>query len=56
MSRINRELQLTLQAALREAVARRHAYLTVEHLLSRSAHDERGAEVLRHAGADLAQR
>ena len=53
MSRINRELQLTLQAALREAVARRHAYLTVEHLLLALSHDERGAEVLRHCGVDV---
>ena len=40
MSEINRELQLTLQAALREAVRRRHAYLTVEHLLYALAHDD----------------
>ena len=39
MSQINRELQLTLQAALREAVSRRHAYLTVDHLLFALAHD-----------------
>ncbi|MDJ0866751.1 MAG: ATP-dependent Clp protease ATP-binding subunit ClpA [Myxococcota bacterium] len=53
MSRIGRELQLTLQAAFREAVERRHAYLTVEHLLFALLHDERGREVLRHTGADV---
>jgi len=53
MSRFNRELQLTLQAAMREAVRRRHAYLTVEHLLFALCHDERGAEVLRNAGANV---
>ncbi len=53
MSRINRELQLTLQAAYREAVSRRHPYLTVEHLLYALAHDERGSEVLRQIGTDL---
>ena len=53
MSRINRELQLTLQSAMREAVQRRHAFLTVEHLLYALLHDERGAEVLRHSGADV---
>jgi len=53
MSRFNRELQLTLQAAMREAVRRRHAYLTVEHLLFALCHDERGAEVLRHSGANV---
>ncbi len=46
---------MTIQAALREAVARRHAYLTVEHLLYALAHDDAGASVLRHVGADLAQ-
>jgi ATP-dependent Clp protease ATP-binding subunit ClpA len=46
---------MTIQASLREAVARRHAYLTVEHLLYALAHDDAGANVLRHVGADLAQ-
>ncbi len=53
MSSINRELQITLQAALREAVARRHAFLTVEHLLYALLHDERGVDVLRNCGANL---
>ena len=53
MSQINRELHMTIQASLREAVARRHAYLTVEHLLYALAHDDAGANVLRHVGADL---
>jgi len=53
MSEIPRELQLTLQAAWREALARRHAYLTVEHLLFALLHDDRGADILRHCGADL---
>lgn len=54
MSGIGRELQLTLQAAYREALARRHADLTIEHLLFALLHDTRGVEVLRHTGADLA--
>jgi ATP-dependent Clp protease ATP-binding subunit ClpA len=53
VSDFSRELELTLQAALREAMSRRHAYLTVEHLLFALLHDERGIEVLRHAGADV---
>jgi ATP-dependent Clp protease ATP-binding subunit ClpA len=53
MSEIGRELQLTLQAAFREAVARRHAYVTVEHLLYALLHDDRGSEILRHAGAQI---
>ena len=51
MSSISRELQMTLQSAYREAVHRRHAYLTVEHLLFALLHDERGIEILRHSGA-----
>ena len=53
MSHVNRELQLTLHSALREAVSRRHAYVTIEHLLYALIHDARGAEVLRHSGANL---
>jgi ATP-dependent Clp protease ATP-binding subunit ClpA len=55
MSEIPRELQLTLQAAWREATSRRHAYLTVEHLLYALLHEERGSEVLRRCGANLAR-
>jgi ATP-dependent Clp protease ATP-binding subunit ClpA len=55
VSQINRELHMTIQASLREAVARRHAYLTVEHLLYALAHDDAGANVLRHVGVDLPQ-
>ena len=44
MSSISRELQITLQAAVREAIARRHAYVTVEHLLYALLHDEQGRE------------
>jgi ATP-dependent Clp protease ATP-binding subunit ClpA len=52
MSEIGRELHLTLQAAVREAISRRHAYVTVEHLLFALLHDERGLEIIRHAGGD----
>ena len=53
MSSIGRDLELTLQAAQREAVTRRHAYLTVEHLLYALIHSEDGARILRHSGADI---
>ncbi|MBW2495592.1 MAG: AAA family ATPase, partial [Deltaproteobacteria bacterium] len=53
MSEIGRELQLMLQAAYRESTTRRHAYLTVEHLLYALLHDARGAEILRHSGAQI---
>ncbi|MCP5059243.1 MAG: ATP-dependent Clp protease ATP-binding subunit ClpA [bacterium] len=50
---MNHELQLTIQASLREAVARGHAYLTTEHLLYALAFDDAGQEVLRHSGVHL---
>jgi ATP-dependent Clp protease ATP-binding subunit ClpA len=53
MSSIGRDLELTLQAAHREAVSRRHAYLTIEHLLYALIHSDDGARILRHAGADV---
>jgi len=53
MSSMGRDLQLTLQAAHREAVSRRHAYLTVEHLLYALIHNEDGARILLHSGADV---
>ena len=53
MTQISRELHIMLQASVREALARRHHYVTVEHLLFAMLHDVRGGEVLHHAGADL---
>ncbi len=53
MSRIGRDLQMTLQAAHREAVMRRHAYLTTEHLLYALIHNDEGVRILRHSGANI---
>ena len=53
MTSFSRELQMTVQAAIREAVSRRHAYVTVEHLLFALCHDEEGIDVLRNSGARL---
>ncbi|MDG2336093.1 MAG: ATP-dependent Clp protease ATP-binding subunit ClpA [Myxococcota bacterium] len=53
MSRIGRVLQLTLQAAQNEAVARRHAYLTVEHVLYAVLFSDEGQEILSNSGADV---
>jgi ATP-dependent Clp protease ATP-binding subunit ClpA len=53
MTSFSRELQMTVQAAIREAVARRHAYVTVEHLLFALCHDEEGIAVLRNSGAQV---
>ena len=53
MSRLSRDLQMTLQAALREATAYRHPDITIEHLLYALLHEERGIECLRACGADV---
>ena len=53
MSEINREFELTLQSAVREAIARRHPFVTVEHLLYALIHDERGEEVLKACAVNL---
>jgi len=44
---------MVLNVAYREADSRRHAHLTLEHLLYAIAHDPKGEEVLIACGADL---
>jgi ATP-dependent Clp protease ATP-binding subunit ClpA len=44
---------MTLQAAFQEAVHRRHAYVTVEHLLFALLHDERGIEIIMSCGGNI---
>jgi ATP-dependent Clp protease ATP-binding subunit ClpA len=46
-------LEVVLHIAFREAVSRRHAYLTLEHLLYAIAHDPDGERILGACGADL---
>jgi ATP-dependent Clp protease ATP-binding subunit ClpA len=46
-------LEIVLAIAYREAVSRRHAYLTLEHLLFALAHDQEGERILTACGADL---
>ncbi len=53
MSGISRDLQMTLQAAVREAMVRRHAYLTTEHLLYALLHDDRGVQIVRACGGQV---
>ena len=48
-------LEIVLTIAYREAVSRRHAYLTLEHLLYALAHDPDGERVLKGCGVDLAK-
>jgi ATP-dependent Clp protease ATP-binding subunit ClpA len=46
-------LEMVLHVAYREADSRRHAFLTLEHLLFAIAHDAQGEEILRACGADV---
>jgi ATP-dependent Clp protease ATP-binding subunit ClpA len=46
-------VEVVLHIAFREAVSRRHAYLTLEHLLYGFAHDPDGERILGACGADL---
>ncbi len=48
------ELQAALSAAVMEAQERLHEYVTLEHVLLALTHDERGLQVLRSVGADVA--
>src|SRR5579862_5279806 len=46
-------LEIVLTIAFREAVTRKHAHLTLEHLLYALVHDPDGERVLAACGADL---
>ena len=46
-------IEVVLTIAYREAVSRRHAYVTLEHLLYALAHDNDGERILAACGADL---
>ena len=48
-------VELILSIAYREAVSRRHAHLTLEHVLLVLAHDPEGEAILQAAGANLVQ-
>ena len=48
-------LELILTIAHREAGARRHTHLTLEHLLYALAHDTEGEQILSAVGVDLRQ-
>lgn len=49
---INKELEITIEATVRDAEARRHEYLTVEHILFAILHDEWGIEIITSCGGN----
>jgi ATP-dependent Clp protease ATP-binding subunit ClpA len=50
---INRELEVTFAAAIKEAKTRKHEFFTLEHILFAMLHDVTGRRILYHCGADL---
>ena len=50
---LNRELEVTLNQAFKEARAKRHEYMTVEHLLLALLDNEAASSVLRACGVSL---
>src|SRR5574343_1228075 len=50
---LNRELEVTLNLAFKEARAKRHEFMTVEHLLLALLDNEAATAVLRACGANL---
>jgi ATP-dependent Clp protease ATP-binding subunit ClpA len=48
-----RELEMALYAAVREAETRRHEYVTLEHLLYALTYEPNASKVLKHSGANL---
>jgi len=50
---INRELEMTFAAAVKEAKNRRHEFFSLEHVLYALLKDASGRSILRHCGADL---
>jgi ATP-dependent Clp protease ATP-binding subunit ClpA len=50
---INKEFEITVEATVRDAEARRHEYLTVEHVLFAILHDEWGVEIITNCGGSI---
>ncbi len=50
---INKELEITIEATVRDAESRRHEYLSVEHILFAILHDEWGIEIITNCGGNI---
>jgi ATP-dependent Clp protease ATP-binding subunit ClpA len=50
---ITKELQLTLNRAVDDAINRRHEYITLEHLLFALLHEKTGSNVIRNCGGNV---
>lgn len=52
---IQKDLEVALYAAVREAQRRRHEYITLEHLLYTLCFDKTTIKIMRHSGIDVDQ-
>ncbi|HXW68797.1 MAG TPA: Clp protease N-terminal domain-containing protein, partial [Dissulfurispiraceae bacterium] len=52
---INKALELTLEATIRDAQKKRHEYLTIEHILFAALHDDWGVEIISSCGGNIAR-
>ncbi|MFV1976909.1 MAG: ATP-dependent Clp protease ATP-binding subunit ClpA, partial [Candidatus Scalindua sp.] len=52
---ISKELEITIEATIRDAESQRHEYLTVEHILFALLHDEWGVDIITSCGGDVAK-
>ena len=50
---INKELEITIEATVRDAESKHHEYLSVEHILFAILHDERGTEIITNCGGNV---
>ncbi|RJQ49855.1 MAG: ATP-dependent Clp protease ATP-binding subunit ClpA [Nitrospiraceae bacterium] len=50
---INKEMELSIEATIRDAEAKKHEYLTVEHILYAVLHNDWGAEIISSCGGDI---
>ncbi len=52
---ISKELEITIEAIVRDAENRRHEYLAVEHILYAVLHDERGSDIIAGCGGNVSK-
>ncbi len=52
---INKELEISIEATIRDAESRHHEYLTVEHIMFAILHDEWGIDIITSCGGNIAK-